>query len=180
MAILRVIAVLIGVVLVLGGGLCTLVGVPVGLTTLFSGTVAGALSILFATAVGFVVLLIGLRLLKFGGGKESTVIVESPQLNPEAYLGKYFLIVVNPIGADNQPLDPQRMHGYAEEITEGGVRVALRGQCQGQFWTVPLSGIRPAQPGSFTIQGTGEVVKDPDFFAHMTVKAEVPTVPAVL
>lgn len=183
MVILRVTAILVGVVLVLSGGVCTLVGVPTGLMSLFSGGGGAALSILFATAVGFVVLLIGLRLLKFGSGKKSTESVEHLKLNPfnpEAFLGKYFLIIVNSTGADNQSIDALQMHGYAEEIIAEGVRVALRGRCQGQFWTVPLTSIRPAQPGSFTIHATGEVVKDPDFFAYMKTTQVAHTMPAAL
>ncbi len=179
MVILRVIAILIGLLLVLGGGVCTLVGVPVGLMSLFSG----GIQILLFTAVGFGLLLVGLRLLKFGGGKKSKESVEPPklnQLNPEAYIGKYFLIVVNSTGSDKQPLDALQMHGNAEELTEGGVRVALIGRCKGQSWTVPLASIRPAQPGSFTIHATGEVVKDPDFFAHMKATHEAHTIPAAL
>ena len=60
--ILRAIAIFVGAILVLGGGICTLVGVPIGFSTLFSGGV----QVLFATAIGFAVLLLGLRLLKFG------------------------------------------------------------------------------------------------------------------
>jgi hypothetical protein len=62
----RAIALLIGAVLVLGGGVCTLVGVPTGVMALFNGGASAGLGVLLATVVGFVVLLIGLRLLKFG------------------------------------------------------------------------------------------------------------------
>jgi len=76
MVILRVIAVLIGVVLVLGGGVCTLVGVPMGLMSLFSGGV----QILLFTAIGFGLLLVGLRLLKFGRGKAATDSATKPEV----------------------------------------------------------------------------------------------------
>lgn len=179
--ILRAIAIFVGAILVLGGGICTLVGVPAGLSNLLTGGFAPALHVLFMTAIGFVLLLIGLRLLKFGGGKSSSVVSQLPGMPaPEAMLGKYFLISVNYADPHMKPLESLQLHGHAEEITEDGIRVALRGRYQGRFWAVPLAAIRPAQPGSFTLQSTGELVKDPDFFAHMTLTREATTVPVAL
>lgn len=178
--ILRAIAIFVGAILVLGGGICTLMGVPSSFMGLARGLEEGV-PVLFATAVGFGLLLLGLCLLKFGGGKSSSAALQMPGMPaPEAMLGKYFLISVNYVDPYKKPLESLQLHGYAEEIIEDGIRVALRGQYQGPFWTVPFAAIRPAQPGAFTIEAPDGVEKDPDFFAHMTVKAEVPTVPAVL
>lgn len=85
MGLLRVVAVLIGLALVLGGGVCTVAGVSTGLITWFSGSVAAGLSILFATAIGLVVLLIGLRLLKFGGASKPAETLVSTVTPDELY-----------------------------------------------------------------------------------------------
>ncbi len=66
---LRVIAALVGVILVLGGGICTAVGVPMGLMALVQDVFRG-LTILFTTACGFGVLLIGVFLLKVARGEK--------------------------------------------------------------------------------------------------------------
>lgn len=178
--ILRWIAVLVGAILVLGGGICTLVGVPSSFMGLARGLEEGV-PVLFATAVGFGLLLLGLCLLRFGGGKSSSVVSQLPGMPAtEAMLGKYFLISVNYVDSHKKPLESLQLHGYAEEITEDGIRVALRGQYQGPFWTVPFAAIRPAQPGAFTIEASDELVKDPDFFAHMTLTREATTGPVPL
>jgi hypothetical protein len=64
----RVVAFLIGLLLVLGGGACALIGVPAFLTSLLSGTVGSALGIFMATAVGMGLLYVGVHLLKFAKG----------------------------------------------------------------------------------------------------------------
>lgn len=65
----RAIALVIGLILVLGGGACAVVGVPTFLSTLVSGSFQAAVPIFFATAVGIIILMLGLRMLKFSGGK---------------------------------------------------------------------------------------------------------------
>lgn len=165
----RVVAFLVGLVLVLGGGACALVGVPTFLMSLFSGAAGSAISIFFATAVGAGLLYVGAHLLKFAKGAVDEP-VSTPVVNPEVYLGKQFLISVTYVDQHLQQVDSLQMYGDAEACTSAGVRIALRGKCAGQYWTVPMACIRPAESGSFTIQSTGEVVTDPDYFAHMTVK----------
>jgi hypothetical protein len=122
-----------------------------------------------ATAVGIGLLYIGVRMLKFAGGAKDEL--DSTQtVSTDAYLYKRFLISVTYVDEHLKEVDSLQMHGFAEESTSTGVRIALKGKCEGQYWTVPIASIRPAESGSFTIQSTSEVVIDPDYFAHMTVK----------
>ena len=165
----RVVAFLLGLLLVLGGGACAVAGVPSFLMSLFSGAIGSALGIFMATAVGIGLLYIGVRMLKFAGGAKDEP-DSTHAVNPDAYLGERFLISVTYVDQHLKQVDSLQMHGYAEECTSAGVRIALKGKCAGQYWTVPIASIRPAESGSFTIQSTGEVVTDPDYFAHITIK----------
>jgi hypothetical protein len=158
----RVLAVLAGLAMVLGGGVCTLVGVPTGLMAFFSQGAAG-LSILFATAIGFGILLVGIYALKFGMGVKPSE-TASTDGGPNSYLGKYFLITVVTANQDNGPL---QIHGLAEAHTAAGLQIGLLGKCRGKTWIVPISAIRPAEPGTYTLESSGEVVTNPDYFAHI-------------
>jgi hypothetical protein len=60
---LRLVAFLIGFLLVVGGGICTGIGLPVGVLTL-SDSVIDGLDILFRTAIGFGILCIGMWMIK--------------------------------------------------------------------------------------------------------------------
>lgn len=71
MAVLRIIAFLIGLVCVIGGGVCAVVGIPSFLLSLFSGS--GASSILLATLIGVGILAVGWRMLTYAlRGSKST------------------------------------------------------------------------------------------------------------
>lgn len=63
MVVLRVFAFLIGLVCVIGGGVCAVVGIPTVLLSLPSGSLASA--VLLATLIGVGILVVGWWLLKY-------------------------------------------------------------------------------------------------------------------
>jgi hypothetical protein len=64
-----------------------------------------------------------------------------------------------------------QMHGVVESASQDGITLALKGEREGQSWTMPadLSAISPAQPGRYELPETGEIVENPDFICTWMV-----------
>ena len=81
-----------------------------------------------------------------------------------SYVGKYILIGITYVDAKGTELRQEQIHGVIESVSEGGIRVKLKGANEGQYRSIPsdLRGIRKAKPGRYSLRGTREVIVDPD------------------
>ena len=90
-----------------------------------------------------------------------------------SYVGKYILVDVTRLDAFGTLNYRQQLHGVIEAASfERGITISLRGEYQGEAWNMPplLSSIRPAQPGVYQLQMTGEEIEDPDLLASWTTQ----------
>jgi len=90
----------------------------------------------------------------------------------DVYLGKYILIGVTYVDSAGQVEDSVQMHGVVETASRDGIKVSLKGEREGQSWTMPAdpSAISPAQPGRYELPETGEIVENPDFICTWMVQ----------
>ena len=87
---------------------------------------------------------------------------------------KYILVGVTYLDAQGKLDYRQQLHGIIEEVSlERGIVISLRGAYEGDTWAMPpmLSAIRPAEPGTYQLQMSGEEVEDPDLLASWTMQA---------
>ena len=97
---------------------------------------------------------------------------ELDQAAADVYLGKYILVGVTYVDAAGQVEDSVQMHGVVQSASQDGIRIALKGERDGQSWTMPadLSAISPAQPGRYELPETGEIIENPDFICTWMVQ----------
>jgi len=90
----------------------------------------------------------------------------------DAYVGRYILVGITYEDADGNELRREQLHGEIESVDAKGVRIALKGSREGEFWNMPpaYEAIHPAKPGQCKLSTTGEVVVDPDFVATWSVR----------
>jgi hypothetical protein len=90
----------------------------------------------------------------------------------DIYLGKYILIGVTYMNSAGHVEDSVQMHGVVESASRDGIKVSLKGERDGQSWTMPAdpSAISPAQPGRYQLPETGEIVENPDFICTWMVQ----------
>ena len=90
----------------------------------------------------------------------------------DIYLGKYILVGVTYVDQAGQVESSVQMHGVVESASQEGITLALKGEREGQSWTMPadLSAISPAQPGRYELPETGEIVENPDFICTWMVQ----------
>ena len=106
------------------------------------------------------------------GWAGSSTAQELDRAAAEIYLGKYILIGVTYVDASGQVEDSIQMHGVVESASQDGIKISLKGEREGQSWTMPadLSAISPAQPGRYQLPETGEIVENPDFICTWMVQ----------
>jgi hypothetical protein len=92
---------------------------------------------------------------------------EFDQALADTYVGKYILVGVRYLDHSGRQLENQQMHGVIEAATRDGIRISLRGARFGQSWNMPpvLASIRPAAPGRYVLDESGEVIESPDLLA---------------
>ena len=77
------------------------------------------------------------------------------------------ITLLNPSGEQHT-----QCHGRVTMVERNrGVFMRLEGTRDGEEYSLPpdLSAITPAQPGSYRLRLTGEVVEDPDYLATWTI-----------
>jgi len=89
-----------------------------------------------------------------------------------AFVGKYMLIGVTYLDAAGQAEASIQMHGVVESATEQGITISLKGEREGESWTMPanVNAISPADPGRYQLPETGEIVENPDFITTWVVQ----------
>jgi hypothetical protein len=89
----------------------------------------------------------------------------------DTYVGKYILVGVTYFDHFGKEVEQLQMHGVIESASRDGVKIALRGTRQGESWVMPpmLESISAANPGSYRLRTTGEVIEDPDLLATWSV-----------
>lgn len=86
-------------------------------------------------------------------------------------VGKYILVGVTYFAHFGRELERLQMHGIVESASAEGIRIALRGQREGETWVMApvLDAIEPASPGAYALHATGEVIEDPAFISTWSV-----------
>ena len=89
-----------------------------------------------------------------------------------SYVGKYILVGLTFLDPHGQESLQQQLHGVILSASPDGILIELRGVHEGQTWNMPpaLEAIRPAEPGSYTLHETEEVIEDPDLLASWTIR----------
>ena len=92
-------------------------------------------------------------------------------------VGKYILVGLTHVDHLGNETGRWQMHGVIETASPRGVGVSLRGVYEGQPCVLPpdLTGIYPANPGTYRLKSTGETVVDPDYVASLTRTAPAPS-----
>ena len=90
----------------------------------------------------------------------------------DTYVGKYILVGVRYLDSSGKPLQTQQMHGVIESATRDGISISLRGARFGQSWNMPpvLASIRPAAPGRYVLDESGEIIESPDLLASWEMR----------
>lgn len=89
----------------------------------------------------------------------------------DSYIGKYILIGVTYFNKEGELLEQIQMHGVIESANTQGLTISLKGKKNGESWVMPpvLDAIQPANPGSYSLHSTGEVIEDPDLLSTWSV-----------
>ena len=99
---------------------------------------------------------------------------ESPWDAPFAadLIGKTLLIGLTRLDAGGSVVEQVQLYGIVTEASPHGITIICQGDNLGQKFTVPpdLSAIVAAEPGSYRLRSTGEVVVDPDYTASWTTQ----------
>lgn len=90
----------------------------------------------------------------------------------DSYVGKYILVGITYVDHTGKEVRREQLHGVIERASPDGILISLRGTRQGESWNMPpaLDAIRPANPGMYTLYGTGEDIEDPDLLATWEVR----------
>jgi len=88
------------------------------------------------------------------------------------FVGKYMLIAVTYVDGSGQEESSIQMHGTVESVSEQGITISLKGEREGESWTMPanVNAISPAVPGRYQLPETGEIVENPDFITTWMVQ----------
>ena len=89
-------------------------------------------------------------------------------------IGKRFLVGLSFYDANRRLLEQYQTSGTVEELTDTGILVLRRSD--DSLFAIPYDNeaITPAQPGEYTEQSTGVVVKDPDYILSGEVEVTSP------
>jgi hypothetical protein len=90
--------------------------------------------------------------------------------DPASLLGKYVLIGITRVAADETVLEQGEHHVRIALVDpDDGIKVVLS---DGEVMTLPpdLDAFRPAAPGVYCLRSTGEEVVDPDFTTVWTIR----------
>lgn len=91
--------------------------------------------------------------------------------------GKTVLIGLTTCDHAGNVLARHQMHGIVTTASQNeGILFALRGADEGQTYRLPpdTSAFSPAQPGTYTLKSSGDVVIDPDYTAVWTIHKPAP------
>lgn len=93
----------------------------------------------------------------------------------DTYIGQYVLVGVTFVDRQGREIERLQMHGVIEAADTRGIRIALHGTRRGETGVMPpdLDALAPADPGKYTLHGTGEVIEDPDLLSAWTVTKPV-------
>lgn len=92
-------------------------------------------------------------------------------------LGATVLIGLTTCDHTGKVIARHQMHGVVTSASlEEGISFDLRGTDDGETYRLPpdTSAFVPAQPGKYTLKGSGDVVVDPDFTAVWTIHRPAP------
>lgn len=93
-----------------------------------------------------------------------------------SFVGKYILVGLTYQDHEGNELRREQIHGVIISADRNGIEISLRGACEGTTWTMPpdLRGIFPADPGSYRLHQTNELVEDPDLVSTWTITEPPP------
>jgi hypothetical protein len=111
---------------------------------------------------------------------EDKLIPEKPSFDisrAKTMLGKTILIGVTYFDHDSKFIEQKQMHGRIIRVDEKeGLAIELEGHNEGKTFRLPpdITSLRPAEPGKYFENSTGEVVINPDFIAAWEITRSRP------
>src|SRR5262249_25255393 len=107
---------------------------------------------------------------------------DSPESSGESWdaafaadlIGKTLLIGLTRLDASGSVVEQLQLHGIVTEASpDVGITVICQGDSLGEKFRRPpeLSAIVAAEPGSYQLKSTGEVVIDPDYTTSWTIQS---------
>jgi hypothetical protein len=87
----------------------------------------------------------------------------------ERLLGAVVLVGITRIASTGET--QEQVYGTVERADAGGIDIRLAGSRSGETFFLPPDprAFFPAQPGSYRLRGTGEVIENPDYTTTWTV-----------
>lgn len=163
----RFFAVLIGLVFVAGGGVCTAIDATFFFTQLARGNSVALLALVgIALSVG--TLWLGLFMMGVIRRSRPGEAALAEATGSGAYIGKRFFITVLTLAPNGEVLERQQLHGVGLHIDGTAVVVELQGSAHGTTLAVRIWSIVPAPAnGTYIVESTGEEVRDPDFIVEI-------------
>ncbi len=89
--------------------------------------------------------------------------------------GKLVLVGITYVDAKGVVIEAQQFYGRVKAASEqSGILLILEGQRQGEQYNLPpdMRSMFEAKPGKYALQGTGEVVSDPDFTVMFSLREQ--------
>jgi hypothetical protein len=88
-----------------------------------------------------------------------------------SYIGKYILVGVTYLDGDGRLIRHDQRHGVIVDVKSSQLSIALKGNFDGEMFSIPLDlrAIKEANPGSYELLATEEIVIDPDLISTWTV-----------
>ncbi len=85
-----------------------------------------------------------------------------------SFVGKYILIGINNRNSGNEIVSKRQDHGTIIALTSGGMFIE---RPDGTQFSLPPCywELKVADPGTYTLHGTGEQVSDPDFVGFISL-----------
>ncbi|MDT8991193.1 hypothetical protein RQP54_09985 [Curvibacter sp. APW13] len=166
-AIGRFFAVLVGLVFVVSGGVCTAIDTTFFFSQLSSGSIAPAFLAVLGIALSLGLLRVGLWMM---GVKRKPIVDDSAigvTTGPGIYVGKRFVVTILSISSDGGVLERQQLRGIGLRIDGTAVIVDLQDSASGATLAVRIWDIKPA-PADFKASGSiGEELDAPDFIVEI-------------
>lgn len=88
----------------------------------------------------------------------------------KSVIGKRLLVGVTHRNRNDEITGIEQFHGEIIRASwKEGIILRLSGSGEERWVSPDLSRLEPAEPGNYTLKGSGEVVVDPDFLSTWTV-----------
>lgn len=95
----------------------------------------------------------------------------------KTYIGKYILVGIIYQDHTGKEVENKQIHGTIKTVSkETGIQIELKGVNEGKIWSMPpdMRSISGAEPGTYTLNTTGEKIEDPDLLCTWLIRKPKP------